>query len=123
MHQGLQAGEHPGKGGVRGVYCYEMKTESLAVKSSGYCVYTSPQSDGTFWGPRLELQVAVRVGSAMQKHIHVGERQFAAFEGSYSVTALWVHLVTQEEMRLAMQAPVKLWYVTDAWRPEFVVPK
>jgi len=122
LHQGLQVGDHVGKGGVRGVYCYEMKSESLAVKSSGYCVYTSPHKDGTFWGPRLELQVAVGLSSAKQKHIHVGERQFAAFEESYSVSALWVHLVTQEEIRTAMQAPVKLWYVTDAWRPEFVVP-
>jgi hypothetical protein len=99
-----------------------MKSESLAVKSSGYCVYTSPHKDGTFWGPRLELQVAVGLSSAKQKHIHVGERQFAAFEESYSVSALWVHLVTQEEIRTAIQAPMKLWYVTDAWRPEFVVP-
>jgi hypothetical protein len=94
-----------------------MVGEALAVKSSGYCLYTSPQNDGTFWGPRLELQVA----RGYKKTIGVGAKQLAACEGSYSVTALWVHLVTQEELRLVEQSPVKLFYTVDAWRPEFVV--
>ena len=82
LRHGLHPGPNPGKGSVHGVYCYEMVGEALAVKSSQYCVYTSPQNDGTFWGARLELQVAVGCASATRR-IHVGERQYAAFEGSY----------------------------------------
>ena len=81
LRQGLRAGKHLGKGSVHGVYCYEMATESLAAKSSGHCVYTSPQSDGTFWGPRLECQVAMGRACAPHTPIHLGEGQFAAFEG------------------------------------------
>ena len=117
LRHGLQPGPNLGRGTVRGVYCYEMVGEALAVKSSGYCLYISPQNDGTFWGPRLELQVA----RGYKKTIGVGAKQLAACEGSYSVTALWVHLVTQEELRLVEQSPVKLFYTVDAWRPEFVV--
>ena len=123
LHQGLHPGKHPGRGGVRGVYCYEMITQSLAVKSSQYCVYTSPQSDGVFWGPRLELQVALGCAMHHRRSISVGQRQYAAFEGSFSVTALWVHVITQEELQMAWQKTVRLWYVLDAWRAEFVVPK
>jgi drug/metabolite transporter superfamily protein YnfA len=57
------------------------------------------------------------------KSINVGGRQYAAFEGSYSMTALWVHLITQDELRLAWQEPVGLWYCIDAWRPELLVPR
>jgi drug/metabolite transporter superfamily protein YnfA len=123
LHQGLLPGKHPGKGGVRGVYCYEMITQSLAVKSSQYCVYASPQNDGVFWGPRLEIQVAVGCAMHHAKSISVGGRQYAAFEGSYTMTALWVHLITQDELRLALQEAVRLWYYIDAWRPEFLVPR
>ena len=117
LRHGLQPGPNLGRGTVRGVYCYEMVGEALAVKSSGYCLYTSPQNDGTFWGPRLELQVA----RGYKKTIGVAAKQLAACEGSYSVTALWVHLVTQEELRLVEQSTFKLFYVVDAWRPQFVV--
>jgi hypothetical protein len=123
LHQGLLPGKHPGKGGARGVYCYEMITKSLAVKSSQYCVYASPRSDGVFWGPRLEIQVAVGCAMHHAKSINVGGRQYAAFEGSYSMTALWVHLITQDELQLAWQEPVGLWYCIDAWRPELLVPR
>jgi hypothetical protein len=57
------------------------------------------------------------------KSISVGGRQYAAFEGSYTMTALWVHLITQDELRLALQEAVRLWYYIDAWRPEFLVPR
>jgi hypothetical protein len=123
LHKGLLPGKHPGRGGVRGVYCYEMITHSLAVKSSQYCVYTSPQGDGVFWGPRLELQVALGCAMHHRKSISVGQRQYAAFEGSYTVTALWVHVITQDELQLAWKEIVRLWYVLDAWRAEFLVPR
>ena len=122
LRHGLRAGENPGKGGVCGVYCYEMSGEALAAKSSNYCIYTSPQGDGTLWGPRLELQVALGLASLHGRSISMGAKQFAAFEGSYSVTALWVHLITEDELRRAAESPVSLWYGVDRWRPEYVMP-
>ena len=65
------------------------------------------------------------LGCAMhhRRSISVGQRQCAAFEGSFSVTALWVHVITQEELQLAWKEIVRLWYVLDAWRAEFLVPR
>ena len=80
------------------------------------------QNDGTQWGPRLELQVALGCAQQEGRCMSVGAKQLAAWVGSYSVTALWVHLVTEEDLRQAQETAVSLYYGVDRWRPEFVVP-
>ena len=115
---GLKPGPQKGKGDVHGVYCYPMHGAALAVSSSGYCVYTSPFEDGWFWGARCELQVAK--GMAYKRKMSVGEKQLAAWPGSYSMTALWVHVIHEKELREAYSAEVHLAYNVDKWNPELV---
>ena len=83
-------------------------------------VYTPPNQDGWFIGPRIEMQVAM--GLAHQQRISVGSGQYAAWPGCFSATALWIHVIHEDALRAAYQSAVALHYVEDKWRPEFVVP-
>ena len=120
LRDGLLPGGREGKGSVQGVYCYPMEGVALAAKSSDYCVYSSPCEDGWFWGFRCELQVAK--GMSYQKKIHVGARQYAAWLGSYSVCALWVHVIHQDDIRAAYSEDVRLYYNVDRWNPQYLEP-
>ena len=120
LREGLTPGPRPGKGGRHGVYCYPMTRVKWSVLSSGYCVYTPPHMDGWFIGPRIEMQVAM--GLSHQQPIAVGAHQYAAWRGSYSATALWIHVMHEEDLRAAFGQSVGLYYTVDTWRPEFVVP-
>ena len=95
-----------------------MEGAALALKSSGYCVYTSPFEDGWFWGARCELQVAK--GMSYKGRISVGERQLAAWPGSYSMSALWVHVIHEKGLRKAYSQEVHLHYNVDKWNPQLV---
>ena len=39
-----------------------------------------------------------------------------------SATALWVHVVHEQDLKKAWADPIALCYVADTWRPELVVP-
>ena len=71
-----------------------------------------------FWGPRCELQVAK--GLAAERKIHVGKRQYAAWVGCYSVTARWVHVIHQDDIRSEFQKDVHLYYNVDRWNTRYV---
>ena len=120
LREGLMPGENPGKGGKCGVYCYRTSRATLGVKSSGYCVYVPPHEDGWFVGPRIEMQVAL--GKAHEGNIAVGAHQYCAWLGCYSATALWVHVIHEDDIRAAFSDQLALFYTVDKWRPEFVVP-
>ena len=84
-------------------------------------MYAHPDKDGFFWGPRLELQVAM--GKSGNPHqISVGSRQWAPGKGQYSVTALWIHVIHQEELKREYEGGTRLHFNVDDWRPEFLVP-
>ena len=95
-----------------------MEGAALATKSSGYCIYTSPYEDGWYWGARCELQVAK--GLSVKRKMAVGQAQLAAWEGSYSMTALWVHVMHEQELRTAYGEPITLYYSVDKWNPDLV---
>ena len=118
LRNGLVPGPYPGKGGVIGVYCYPMEGAALATRSSGYCMYTSPFEDGWFWGARCEMQVAK--GLSVKRKIAVGNAQLAPWIGSYSMVALWIHVMHEQELRTAYDKPVTLYYLVDKWNPDLV---
>ena len=115
---GLVPGPNPGKGNTHRVYCYPMEGASMAMKSSAYCVYTCPFEDGWYWGARCELQVAK--GLSWKRKMAVGTAELAAWPGSYSMSALWVHVMHEQEIRTQYGEPVQLYYQCDKWNPELV---
>ena len=120
LREGLVPGPNSGKGTTHEVYCYPMEGAALATKSSGYCIYTSPFEDGWLWGARCEMQVAK--GWSWKRKLAVGAAQLAAWEGSYSMTALWVHVMHEQEVRKAYGEQVVLYYQVDKWNPIYVEP-
>ena len=120
LREGLEPGPWPGKGNRYGVYCFPMTRVKWSVMSSGYCVYTAPRGDGWFIGPRIEMQVAM--GLSHQTPIAVGAHQYCAWRGCYSATALWIHVIHEDDLRAAYSQEVALHYYVDKWRPEFMVP-
>eukprot|EP00443_Scrippsiella_acuminata_P008427 CAMPEP_0115367670 /NCGR_PEP_ID=MMETSP0270-20121206/105431_1 /TAXON_ID=71861 /ORGANISM="Scrippsiella trochoidea, Strain CCMP3099" /LENGTH=496 /DNA_ID=CAMNT_0002790461 /DNA_START=27 /DNA_END=1517 /DNA_ORIENTATION=+ len=120
LREKLTPGPRPGRGGKPGVYCFPMSRVRWSVLSSGYCVYAPPRRDGWFIGPRIEMQVAM--GLSHQQRIAVGAHQYAAWLGCYSATALWIHVIHEDDLRAAWSQSVGLYYSADTWRPELVVP-
>ena len=121
LTHGLRPGSVPGKGGHRAVYAFGCFSQSRCIKSSGYCTYSQLAHDGRFFGCRYELQVAMFLsGHEGIPAISRGD-QYMCVPGSYWVTALWVHVISYEQLQALRET--KLYYLLDDWdsRYEFDV--
>ena len=110
---------------VRGLYCFPMSNPKLAIKSSGYSVYSELFEDGVFWTVMYELQVARWMGGQPGIGKITAEDQWVCKTGHardygpmYHCTAVWYHALTHTDCAEAVR---HLLVSMDRFLPEYEV--
>jgi hypothetical protein len=122
---GVLPGPEPGKGGKTGVFAYKRKgTKPTAIKSSGYCVYTSLCNCGCgiYFGPRLCLEVqswrTQELGS-----MSMGEGQMCVQPNAFHFVGFYVHVMTRDDLDIwdAGADSGNLWFNCGKWDPQYEI--
>ena len=109
--------------GLRGVYCFPLAKDRLAVKASAYAVHSELFEDSIYWTPMYELQVARFMGGApCIGKISAGDQWVCktayspTFGPMWHCAAVWYRAVCHTD---CAEAAKQLWISLDRFLPEY----
>ena len=118
--EGLKAGETAGRGSMIGVYGYRLqnhKPNALAKSSSGYGIYSDIGGVGIYYSTRFQIMISEHQLGMEGIAYGAGAGQVAVPDDKIWLTGVWVHAVTEEEVKSRGQDQA-LWFQADEWHQD-----